>query len=201
MPCPQNRGQRESLIRSSNGALPAFPPCSHGGGKQDVTNTNFLYSTGASVKPIRRGPRHRAPKDPRTPGERIWAAREDNDLTQAELAARLQIKQQTVASWEKGKSMPVGTAWDLLRRILGWTREALETGKGYQRSGLPRVAESSEASFIDELPPLPPGAEVFVFSDQGLIQEIQSAEAASHQLKEAVKAGRPVWLVLGSAPD
>lgn len=153
------------------------------------------------MKSVGRGPRHRAPKDPKTLGQRIWAAREDRGLTQAALAAMLKLQQQTVASWEKDKSKPNGTAWEPLRRILGWSREALETGLGYRRPELAGVAESTETDTLPELPPPPPGTEVYVLSSEDLLRESQRTAAACRTLKEAVKAGRQVWLVLGPAAE
>ena len=153
------------------------------------------------MKSVGRGPRHRAPKDPRTLGQRIWAAREDHGLTQAALAAKLHLQQQTVASWEKDKSKPNGTAWEPLRRILGWSREALETGKGYRRPELSGVAEPTGTGTLPELPVPPPGTEVYVLSDEGLLQEPQRATTAIRTLKEAVKTGRQVWLVLGPSHE
>ncbi len=148
------------------------------------------------MKAQRRGPRRRAPKPPRTPGERLWAAREHAGLTQAELGRRIGLGQAAVSAWEKEESQPRESLWPLLEKALGQSRRALQEGIDFRLPEEGRVAEGMGAAPLD-LPPWPPGAQVVQLASLGLAQEALSESSAVKRLREAIRGGRPVWLILG----
>lgn len=149
------------------------------------------------MKPVRRGPRQRAPKHPRTPGERIWALRERLGYTQEELAAKIGARQQTVANWEKDFVRPGSGNWRHLERILGQSREALEFGKGYRLPAADQAAEARTVITLPDMPPIPEGAAVLKLDRKDLVIEPLRPKEAVAALREALKAGRPIWLVMG----
>jgi transcriptional regulator with XRE-family HTH domain len=141
-----------------------------------------------------RPPRRRAPKHPQTLGERLWAARERRGFTQRALGLRLGVGQAAVSAWEKDVTQPRDSAWPLLVEVLGLSLHALETGEGYDLAAFPdRVCETMTPY---GLPSLPDGVEVLVVP-AGASVEAQNARDAGRTLLEAVKSGRPVWVVLG----
>lgn len=148
------------------------------------------------MKGATRPPRRRAPKQPQTLAERLWAARERMGLTQRALGARIGVGQAAVSAWEKGQSVPRESAWPLLTRSLGVGQHALETGEGFEVAlATERVGEPSDSPM--GLPPLPSGAEVLLVSADGLALDNMTASAACRSLRKAAKEGRPIWLVLG----
>jgi len=148
------------------------------------------------MKGRERPPRQRAPRHPKTLGQRIWAARERFGLTQRALGAAVGVGQAAVSAWEKDESNPRESAWPLLCDALGQSRRALESGIGYQgKDASPRVAEGRVPKVA--LPALPDGAEALLISEKGLAQESVTAAQATKALREAVKSGRPVWVVVG----
>lgn len=143
-----------------------------------------------------RPPRQRAPKHPKTRGERIWVARERLGLTQRALGSLVGVGQAAVSAWEKDESLPRESAWPLLCEAVGQSRRALETGTGFHgKEAVPRVAEGRSPRVV--LPALPEGAEALLLSEKGLAQEAMTSIQAIKALREAVRKGRPVWLVLG----
>lgn len=146
------------------------------------------------MKPQTRPPRRRAPQNPRTPGQRIWAARERLGYTQRSLGQRLGVGQAAVSAWEKDTAEPREHAWPLLVEALGLSQRALETGEGYDLSALPYRA--CEAVTPYGLPSLADGVEVMLIPHGGNAVP-QTAEEAALGLHEAVRAGRPVWVVVG----
>lgn len=148
------------------------------------------------MKGATRPPRRRAPKQPRTLSERLWIARERAGLTQRALGARIGVGQAAVSAWEKGQSVPRESTWPLLVRSLGIGQHALETGQGFDVA-LPadRVLEAAEAPL--GLPSMPPGAEVLLVAADGLDLECTTATAVCRFLRQAVKEGHPVWVVVG----
>lgn len=148
------------------------------------------------MKSAPRPPRRRAPKNPQTLGQRLWAARERLGLTQRALGLRIGIGQAAVSAWEKDVTQPRESAWPLLVSALGLSQRTMETGDGFDLSTLPdRVCEAPTQPY--GLPPMPQGAEVLVVSSEGLALDYQTSREASRSLQEAVKAGRPVWVILG----
>lgn len=143
-----------------------------------------------------RPPRRRAPKQPQSLGERLWLARERAGLTQRALGAKIGVGQAAVSAWEKDQSFPRENAWPLLALALGVSQDALETGKGFSLAALPdRVAESTCPYF--NLPPIPAGVEVLVIPSDDPTPQGETAKDASRALREAVKQGCPVWVVIG----
>jgi len=148
------------------------------------------------MKHAARPPRRRAPKVPQTLGQRLWAARERLGLTQRALGLRLGVGQAAISAWEKDVTQPRESAWPLLICTLGLSQRALETGEGFDLGLLPDRVCETDASPLG-LPGIPDGTEVLVVSAEGLALECQTAKEASRRLQDAVKAGRPVWVVLG----
>ncbi|WP_005035572.1 helix-turn-helix domain-containing protein [Holophaga foetida] len=146
------------------------------------------------MKPQTRPPRRRAPKNPQTPGQRIWAARERLGFTQRSLGLRLGVGQAAVSAWEKDVTQPRESAWPLLVEVLGLSQHTLETGEGYDLAGLPYRA--CETSTPYGLPPLPDGVEVIWVPAGGNVEGVTAPEAA-RCIQEAVQDGRPVWVVVG----
>jgi len=152
------------------------------------------------MKGHERPPRQRAPRHPKTRGQRIWAARERLGLTQRALGEEVGVGQAAVSAWEKDESKPRESLWPLLCQALGLTRRALETGSGFppEEAGS-RVAEGHPLKRASKvvLPSLPKGSETLVLSEKGLARESMTATQAAKALREAVKSGRPVWVVVG----
>lgn len=148
------------------------------------------------MKGAPRPPRRRAPKQPRTLSERLWVAREQMGLTQLALGARIGVGQAAISAWEKGQSVPRENTWPLLVRSLGISRHALETGEGFEvTQQVNQVSEAMEAPL--GLPSIPPATEVLLVASDGLALECTTATAACRALRQAVKEGRPVWVVVG----
>lgn len=148
------------------------------------------------MKGAPRPPRRRAPKQPESLAERLWLARERMGLTQRALGARIGVGQAAVSAWEKGQSTPRESTWPLLVKTLGIGQHALETGHGFKAAlRADMVAEAPEAPL--GLPSMPPGAEVLLMAADGLALESTTSTAACRALRQAVKEGHPVWVVVG----
>ena len=148
------------------------------------------------MKGHERPPRQRSPRHPKFLGQRIWVARERLGLTQRALGEEVGVGQAAVSAWEKGTSQPRESLWPLLCKTLAQTRCALETGTGFPvKETEPRVSEGRAPSVV--LPRIPKGAETLLLSEKGLAQESMTAAQAAKALREAVKSGRPVWIVVG----
>lgn len=61
-------------------------------------------------------------------GERITALRKEKDISQTELARRLNVSRQAVSKWEQGSSSPDTERLIQLAEILGTEVEYLATG-------------------------------------------------------------------------
>ena len=61
-------------------------------------------------------------------GERITALRKEKDISQAELAKRMNVSRQAVSKWEQGSSSPDTDRLIQLAEILGTEVEYLATG-------------------------------------------------------------------------
>lgn len=61
-------------------------------------------------------------------GERIMALRKEKNISQTELAKRLNVSRQAVSKWEQGVSSPDTERLILLAEILGTEVEYLATG-------------------------------------------------------------------------
>ena len=127
---------------------------------------------------------------------RIKLVREGLGLGQEELAERLAISQQTVSLWESGQRTPGRRSWALIEHRLGYTQEQLERGKGF-RPPEPRLAEHPDKPHLPlHLVPPQAGTEVMRLSASGLVAEALSLAEALKTVREAVKTGRAVWIVV-----
>jgi transcriptional regulator with XRE-family HTH domain len=79
-------------------------------------------------------------------GDRVAAAREALGLSQAQLARRLGVKAQTVASWESDRSEPRANKLQMLAALLNVSMVWLMTGEGDGLSS-PDEAEPYEKTF------------------------------------------------------
>ena len=141
----------------------------------------------------------RAPtKRPQASGfpARLKLVRERMGLGQEELADKLAVSQQTVSLWEQGRRRPGRRSWALIEHRLGYTRDQIERGHGF----LPPEAGLAEGAGSG-YPPLhlvPPraGMEVMRLGVSGLAAEALTLAEAQKALREAVKAGKAVWIVV-----
>ena len=146
-----------------------------------------------------------APANPKTPGERIRAARRGLNLTQKELGERLLTDQTTVSAWERGISDKLaGPSLVALAQILQTTPQALLTGKGWELPALDppgvsgnRAAEPYAADLVHL--PTAPEAGLALWMPREHPEEHQAMDPRHVQaeLKKALTAGRPVWVVVG----
>ncbi len=142
---------------------------------------------------IRRGPKTATKAKPGTLGSRLQRLRKEHGLTQGELATRLGVKQAAVSAWELGKvesdNIPA-SAMKLICLELGTTEAYLRTGKVG-----PSLASEDRSPRV-KLPPPERGTEVLGVALRGLSNEALTLVQAQKTLREAVKAGRAVWLVV-----
>ena len=142
---------------------------------------------------IRRGPKTATKATAGTLGWRIQRLRKEHGLTQGELAQRLGVKQGAVSAWELGKVKPEDFPASALKLIcleLGTTEAYLRTGKAG-----PSLASEDRSPRV-KLPPPERGIEVLGLGLRGLSTEALTLAQAQKALREAVRAGRAVWLVM-----
>jgi transcriptional regulator with XRE-family HTH domain len=84
-------------------------------------------------------------------GDRVAAAREAAGLSQAQLARRLGVKLQTVASWEADRSEPRANRLQMLAGMLNVSMVWLMTGAGEGVSPPAETAAHSLESLLTEL--------------------------------------------------
>ena len=78
-------------------------------------------------------------------GERILSLRQERNISQADLAKRLDVSRQAVSKWEKGQSSPDTVKLIQLAEILGVEVEYLATGiKPEPKSVVLNVVETVE---------------------------------------------------------
>ncbi|WP_285605912.1 helix-turn-helix domain-containing protein [Geothrix edaphica] len=146
------------------------------------------------------------PADPKTPGERIRAARRALGLTQRELGEKLRTDQTTVSAWELNKPAKLaGPSLVALAKLLQTSPEAILTGKGWALpsaepggEGSDRVAES----YADDLVHLPPsraseGQAIWIPREAPGDFEEMKATLILAKLKKALAEKRPVWVIVG----
>ena len=85
----------------------------------------------------------------RTLNERIKKVRKSLDLTQQEFADKLNIKRNTVATYETGKSNPSDAAVVLICKTFNVSETWLRTGEG--EMFVERTKDDELAAFMDEL--------------------------------------------------
>lgn len=135
------------------------------------------------------------PREAGFPG-RLRQVRECLGLGQGAFADLLEVSQQSISLWEKGQRMPGRRMWILLEQKLGYSRAALESGTGFSlpESGL---AERPVAGRTISLPVPRQGVAVTQIGLSGLAAEALDLARAQRVLREAVREGRAVWLVVG----
>lgn len=155
--------------------------------------------SGQKLKPfnrnsIRRGPKSATKAKLGSVGWRIQKLRKLHDLTQTEFARQVGVGQGAVSAWETGK-VEGDKIPDHTLRVIGQVLDVSETYLRTGREAHPRVAEGEGRAF--KLPSLAKGVEVLRMAREGLEAEALSLARAQKALREAVKAGKPVWLVVG----
>lgn len=128
--------------------------------------------------------------------ENLKRFREQRDMGQRALAEYLQVTQQTVSLWERGSRRPGRRTWILLEQRLDHSRAELESGPLVfpQASG---VAESRAFTRPVHLPLPKPEFPVMGMELDGLVSEALDLAKAQRLLREAVRNGKPVWLIRG----
>lgn len=145
------------------------------------------------------------PADPKTPGERIRAARRALGLTQRELGEKLRTDQTTVSAWELNKPAKLaGPSLVALARLLQTSPEAILTGKGW---ALPPAEPGSEVSnraaeaYADDLVHLPlsrasEGQAIWIPREAPADFQAMNAALMVAKLKKALAEGRSVWVIV-----
>lgn len=126
----------------------------------------------------------------------LRAYRAQMGLGQRGLAELLEVSQQTISLWEKGRRTPGPRTWGHLERHLGRSRAEMQSG---ELGSLPGSGVRQGASYAPSLPlpPHPEGVPAMRLSPTGLTQEALGTVEAQRVLREALRAGRPVWIVVG----
>jgi len=128
--------------------------------------------------------------------ENLKLIREQMGLGQRAFADYLDVTQQTVSLWELGARKPGKRTWTLLEQKLHITRAEMESGP---LSTLldPKVAESKAFARSIPLPPPKQGSPITGMELDGLAAESLDLAKAQRLLREAVRNGRPIWLIRG----
>lgn len=128
--------------------------------------------------------------------ENLKAMREQMGLGQRGFADHLDVTQQTVSLWEQGKRQPGKRTWTLLEQKLHATRAEMESGPLPDALD-PKVAESKAFAKAVTLPPPRQGSPITGIELNGLAAESMNLAKAQRLLREAVRKGKPVWLIRG----
>lgn len=115
--------------------------------------------------------------------------------SQTAFAERLLVSQQTLSFWERGKRKPNRRTWVVLEQCLGLSRAQLEGEMG-EVPTLQGVAEGAGPGRTLVLPP-PYGAAGVRIELKGLVAEAMGRTDIQRALREALRANRTVWLVVG----
>lgn len=145
-----------------------------------------------------------APANPKTPGERIRAARGVLGLTQKELGERLRTDQTTVSAWELDKPAKLaGPSLVALAKFLQTTPEAILTGEGWELPSLEPVSGQRDRAaepYADDLIHLPPpptgGQAVWVPRRAPEDHHTLDTNQTLARLKRALAEGQSVWVVV-----
>lgn len=84
--------------------------------------------------------------DAATFGDRVLAAREAADMTQAQMARRLGVKKSTVAAWEQDLSEPRANKLSMMSGVLNVSMSWLLTGEGDDLTE-PATADEQSADY------------------------------------------------------
>jgi DNA-binding transcriptional regulator YiaG len=132
----------------------------------------------------------------RTIGERIKAIRKKWNWTQARLALAIGSDQRTLSSWETGRYEVPGPALTLLAALFQVPVEVLTGEEPFRPTLPPADGAAEQKNPYLALPAQPTPGVWLVDRTTGERFEIKPAET-QRLVREARKAGRPVWLVLG----
>ncbi|HEY3399808.1 MAG TPA: helix-turn-helix transcriptional regulator [Geothrix sp.] len=128
--------------------------------------------------------------------ENLKQIREQMGLGQRAFADYLDVTQQTVSLWERGTRQPGKRTWTLLEQKLHITRGEMESGP-LSATLDPKVAESKAFAKSVTLPPPRRGNPITGIELNGLAAESMDLAKAQRLLREAVRQGKPVWLIRG----
>lgn len=128
--------------------------------------------------------------------ENLKAIREQMGLSQRTFADYLDVTQQTISLWERGTRKPGKRTWTLLEQKLHITQAEMEAGLLATLLD-PKVAESKAFARSIPLPPPKQGHPITGMELNGLAAEALDLAKAQRLLREAVRHGRPIWLIRG----
>lgn len=128
--------------------------------------------------------------------ENLRQIREQMGLGQRAFADHLDVSQQTISLWERGARKPGKRTWTLLEQKLHITRTEMEAGPLATHLD-PKVAESKAFARSIPLPPPKQGSPITGMELNGLAAESLDLAKAQRLLREAVRQGRPIWLIRG----
>jgi transcriptional regulator with XRE-family HTH domain len=128
--------------------------------------------------------------------ENLRAIREQMGLGQRAFADYLDVTQQTISLWERGARKPGRRTWTLLEQKLQVSQAAMEAGPLSTQLD-PKVAESKAFARSIALPPPQQGSPITSIELKGLAAESLDLAKAQRLLREAVRQGRPIWLIRG----
>ena len=131
-----------------------------------------------------------------TIGDRIKATRKKWNWSQARLALAIGSDQRTLSSWETGRYDVPGPALTLLAALFQVSVEVLTGEAPFRIMPHPADGAAERKNPYLALPPQPTPGVWLVDRTTGEQTEIKPADTQRF-VREARKAGRPVWLVLG----
>jgi transcriptional regulator with XRE-family HTH domain len=145
----------------------------------------------------------RIPAVPRTLGERLRKVRLAWDWSQTAMAEALGTNQRTYSAWERDGQFPSQASMMALCRFLRLQSVALLQGRGFTvpevplRLGPETGSEGRQGTLI-VVPDLDPGAAAMLLhTDPDEPSKPLGPRQAVAALKDALKEGRPVWMVVG----
>lgn len=169
-------------------------PASKGGKSgHKLKQTNDIKAKRKSRPVTPRGPRTATRAKPDTLGWRIQRCRKALNLTQKDLAAKVGVVQASVSAWECGKV----EAANIPARTLKQVAIALETTEAHLRTGQETRGAAEGVTIEVQLHMPSKHTEVQSMAREGLASESLTLAQAQKLLREAVKAGKPVWVVVG----
>lgn len=149
------------------------------------------------------GQSRKAHPAPTTLGQRIRVVRISWGWTQVALAETLGSSQSLISEWEKNVSRPSAAALKAIARLFHLSADALVTGEKFSIPDSPdakphgSLMSKREGQELRQLlPDLPEGKilQVNMGSEASELVVLKDALAA---LRQAMKEGRPVWLIIG----